>query len=112
MKTIFFVFLLALFSSIYADDAWLMRNELMAEAPNVSQRVLETAANSGVLPDALLFEVLAANPASIRNRDFLARLVIKLVRTSGLCAGLQRSPHTAQTQKALFVNRSFCLYFA
>ncbi len=61
-------------STEWSDDAWQMRNELMALSPNVSREALLEAANTGVLPDALLFEVLMANRASCRDRDFMTKL--------------------------------------
>jgi len=54
----------------WSNDAWQMRNELLAESPNLSEEILLEAAFTGTLPDALLMEVLLANPLSVRNPDF------------------------------------------
>ena len=61
-------------STEWAEDAWLLRNELVALSPNVSREALLEAANSGILPDALLYEVLMANRASCRDREFITKL--------------------------------------
>jgi hypothetical protein len=55
----------------WSADAWILRDELIAESPNLSQEVLLDAAFTGVLPDALLMEVLLANPNSVRDEEFL-----------------------------------------
>jgi hypothetical protein len=54
----------------WSNDAWQMRNELLAESPNLSEEILLDAAFTGTLPDALLMEVLLANPRSVRSPEF------------------------------------------
>jgi hypothetical protein len=53
------------------SDAQQMRDELMAEAPYLSQEVILDAAASGVLTDALLLEICLANPDATRDEGFL-----------------------------------------
>jgi hypothetical protein len=55
----------------WSGDAWTLRSELLDESPNLSQEVLLEAANTGILPDAMLLEVLLANIASCRDQEFL-----------------------------------------
>jgi hypothetical protein len=54
----------------WSNDAWQMRSELIAESPNLSEEVLLDAAFTGTLPDALLMEVLLANPRSVKRSEF------------------------------------------
>lgn len=58
----------------WSTDAWTLRDELIAESPNLSQEVLLDAAYTGILPDALLMEVLMANPNSLEGEDFFKTL--------------------------------------
>jgi hypothetical protein len=57
------------------DDAWRMRNELLAKSPNLSLKTLREAAYSGVLPHALLMEVLLANPGVYKDDALLKDLL-------------------------------------
>lgn len=58
----------------WASDVWDMRSALLAKSPNLSQEVLKEAAETGVLPDALLMEILLANPSSIKDKEFVLYL--------------------------------------
>ncbi len=53
------------------DNAWTMRNNLLAKAPNVSIEALTEAARENILPAAMLLEVVLANPASARDEVFV-----------------------------------------
>lgn len=55
----------------WPQEAWDLRNDLMDMAPYVSRDALEEAAQSGVLPDAMLFEICLANPDATRDQEFL-----------------------------------------
>ncbi|MEA3443314.1 MAG: T9SS type A sorting domain-containing protein [Bacteroidota bacterium] len=55
----------------WPQEAWDLRNELMEISPFVSQEALLEAAESGVLPDAMLFEICMANPDATQNEEFL-----------------------------------------
>lgn len=59
----------------WSDDAWDLRDNLLAHSPNLSTQILAEAANTGILPDAMLMEVLLTNVAACRDRNFLAILV-------------------------------------
>ena len=59
----------------WSDDAWGLRDNLLAHSPNLSTEVLLEAANTGILPDAMLVEVLLANLRACQDREFLASLV-------------------------------------
>ena len=46
----------------WSSDAWSLRNNLMQESPYLSTEALLTAAAENLLPNAMLLEVLLANP--------------------------------------------------
>ncbi len=55
-----------------------LRAELLEESPHLSKRVLyATADNTDVFPDAVIFEILAANPDEMRDEEFLSYLAGK-----------------------------------
>ncbi|MDD4604547.1 MAG: T9SS type A sorting domain-containing protein [Bacteroidales bacterium] len=52
-----------------------LRNELLGNSPHLSREVLETASDKfDVLPDAILLEILSANPDELRDEDLLTYL--------------------------------------
>lgn len=59
----------------WSDDAWELREELLSRSPYLSEEAIRKAAEGGVLPHAMLMEVLLANVAVLRNDrliDYLA----------------------------------------
>ncbi|RYM32415.1 T9SS type A sorting domain-containing protein [Brumimicrobium glaciale] len=58
----------------WSSDAWILRNELMQESPYLSSEALLTAAGENILPNAMLLEVLLANPDATRGEDFINKL--------------------------------------
>lgn len=55
----------------FNSDAQNLRDELMSQAPYLSEEALREAAQTGILTDALLLEVCLANLDATRNEDFL-----------------------------------------
>jgi len=54
------------------DQTMQLRDELLGRSPHLSREILVTAANKNdVLPDPILFEILAANPDELRNDSLL-----------------------------------------
>ncbi|MCK9422161.1 MAG: T9SS type A sorting domain-containing protein [Bacteroidales bacterium] len=52
-----------------------LRDELLGNSPHLSKDVLKMAADKyDVLPDAILFEILSANPDELRNEELLTHL--------------------------------------
>ncbi len=52
-----------------------LRADLLEDSPYLSRRVLKaTADNTSVFPDAVIFEILAANPDEMRDEEFLSYL--------------------------------------
>lgn len=58
----------------WPQEAWDLRNDLLQISPYLSQDALLEAANSGILPDALLLEICLANPDATRSEEFLDEL--------------------------------------
>jgi len=54
------------------DQTMQLRDELLGRSPHLSREILVAAANKNdVLPDPILFEILAANPDELRNDSLL-----------------------------------------
>ncbi|PWH85764.1 T9SS type A sorting domain-containing protein [Brumimicrobium oceani] len=58
----------------WSSDAWTLRNNLMQEAPYLSTEALLTAAGENILPNAMLLEVLLANPDATKGEQFIFEL--------------------------------------
>ena len=58
----------------WSDNAWNLRNNLMQESPYLSTEALLTAAGENILPNAMLLEVLLANPDATRGENFITEL--------------------------------------
>ncbi|MDR3047093.1 MAG: M4 family metallopeptidase, partial [Bacteroidales bacterium] len=56
------------------DDVWAYHNELLEQSPYLSQEVMQEAAVSDVLPQALYLDICLANPDATKNLDFLEQL--------------------------------------
>jgi len=55
-----------------------LRADLLAKSPHLSKEVLyATANNTDVFPDAVIFEIMAANPDEMRDEEFLTFLAEK-----------------------------------
>ncbi len=59
----------------WPDDTWELRAELLGKSPHLSAEVLKTAADkTEVLPESILFEIMAANPDELSNDELLKYL--------------------------------------
>jgi len=59
----------------WPEEMWALREELLGKSPHLSLEVLKMAADkTDVLPDAVLFEILAANPDELKKEELLAYL--------------------------------------
>ena len=63
--------LLQAIGNMPSSEAQQLRDELMAEAPYLSQEVIMDAAGSGILTDAFLLEICLANPDATTDELFL-----------------------------------------
>jgi hypothetical protein len=59
----------------WPQDMWELRAELLGKSPHLSKEVLMTAADkTNVLPESVLFEILAANPDELKEADLIRYL--------------------------------------
>ena len=60
------------------QNMWELRAELLSKSPHLSKEVLISASNkTDVLPDQVIFEVLAANPDELRKEELIEYLETK-----------------------------------
>jgi len=55
----------------WPEDAWELRNELLANSPYLSEEVIREAASSGILPSAMVLEICLANPDATRSEELM-----------------------------------------
>ncbi len=55
----------------WPDDAWQLHDALMAEAPYLSTEVLRSVVEKNIMPQAMLLEVLLANPDGTKKEGFI-----------------------------------------
>ena len=73
--------LLTEIQNTWPQEAWDLRNDLMAISPFVSQDALLEAAFSDILPDALLLEICLANPDATKIEDFIRQVEFEIPNT-------------------------------
>ncbi len=65
-------------SETWNDNAWTLRNNLLAESPYLSNEVLRQTGEENILPQAMYLEIILANPEASREREFLEFLQYEL----------------------------------
>lgn len=59
----------------WPDDMWELRAELLGKSPHLSTEVLKAAADkTEVLPESIIFEIMAANPDELRKEELIKYL--------------------------------------
>ncbi len=58
----------------WSDDTWALRNQLIEKSPYLSTGTLLKVAEQQDLPDAMLLEILLANPDATHSPDFIEKL--------------------------------------
>ena len=59
----------------WPNETWELRAELLGKSPHLSTEVLKKAADkTDVLPESILFEILAANPDELRKEELIKYL--------------------------------------
>ncbi|NOX47098.1 MAG: T9SS type A sorting domain-containing protein [Chlorobi bacterium] len=59
----------------WPNDMWELRTELLGKSPHLSMDVLKAAADkTNVLPDNVIFEVMAANPDELKKEELIKYL--------------------------------------
>ncbi|MDD2633818.1 MAG: T9SS type A sorting domain-containing protein, partial [Bacteroidales bacterium] len=62
----------------FPSEMWEMRDELLAKSPHLTFEVLKaTVDKTDVFPNAVLMEILSANPDELRNKELLTYLTEK-----------------------------------
>jgi len=62
-------------ATAWPSDMWELRAKLLGDSPHLSKEVLMTVANkTDVLPESVLFEILAANPDELRKEELISYL--------------------------------------
>lgn len=65
--------------SSWPTETWQLRQNLLGKSPYLSKEVLkESSDKTTVLPDAIIFEVLAANPDGLKDEELLKHLSEKV----------------------------------
>lgn len=55
----------------WPDDAWQLHDALMAKAPYLSTEVMRSVVEKNIMPQAMLLEVLLANPDGTKKEGFI-----------------------------------------
>ena len=59
----------------WPDDMWELRSELLGKSPHLSMDVLKAAADkTDVLPESIIFEIMAANPDELKKEELIMYL--------------------------------------
>lgn len=59
----------------WPNDMWELRSELLGKSPHLSMDVLKAAADkTDVLPESIIFEVMAANPDELKKEELIKYL--------------------------------------
>ncbi len=59
----------------WPDEMWELRAELLGKSPHLSMEVLKAAADkTNVLPESVIFEIMAANPDELKKKELIQYL--------------------------------------
>jgi len=79
----------------WPTDMWELRAQLLGKSPHLSMEVLKTAADkTDVLPESIIFEVMAANPDELKKEELIRYLEDKADPLPGYMINILR--HVAQ----------------
>lgn len=59
----------------WSDDAWTLRDQIIARSPNVSSEAIIFAIGKNILPNAMILEICLANPESVRGERFIDEMI-------------------------------------
>jgi subtilisin family serine protease len=66
---------LADITTAWPSDMWALRAELLGKSPHLSMEVLKAAADkTNVLPESIIFEIMAANPDELKKEELIKYL--------------------------------------
>jgi len=83
-------------------DMWELRAELLGKSPHLSMEVLKTAADkTNVLPDNVIFEIMAANPDELKMDELIKYLEDKENPLPGYMIDILKQVATGSTYKTV-----------
>jgi hypothetical protein len=86
------------------SQTWALRQDLLGKAPHLSKTVLtEAAENTVALPEAILVEILEANPDVLRDQEFLDFLAQKNQPLPSYIIDSLRARSTIVTARTLLI---------
>jgi hypothetical protein len=84
------------------NDMWELRSKLLGDSPHLSMDVLKKAADkTEVLPDNVIFEVMAANPDEMKKDEMIKYLEDKENPLPGYMVDILRQVATGTTYKTV-----------
>lgn len=92
--------------SSWPTETWQLRQNLLGKSPYLSKEVLkESSDKTNVLPDAIIFEVLAANPDGLKDEELINYLSEKVNPLPAWMIELLRD-ESSQTTPRTFIEAS------
>lgn len=86
----------------WPTDTWELRAELLGKSPHLSMEVLKAAADkTDVLPESIIFEVLAANPDELKKEELIKYLEDKADPLPGYMVNILRHLAHGTTYKTV-----------
>ncbi|OQX76573.1 MAG: hypothetical protein B6D61_08635 [Bacteroidetes bacterium 4484_249] len=86
----------------WPDDMWELRTELLGKSPHLSMEVLKKAADkTDVLPESIIFEIMAANPDELKKEELIKYLEDKDNPLPAYMIDILRQVSTGTTYKTV-----------
>lgn len=93
-------------ASAQPSDTWELRDNLLGKSPHLSKAVLiEAADRTDVLPNSVLFDILAANPDELKEKDLMMYLENKEEPLPGYMINILQEVSTGTTYKTVLLNQ-------
>jgi len=86
----------------WPNDMWELRTELLGKSPHLSMEVLKAAADkTDVLPESIIFEIMAANPDELKKGELINYLEDKENPLPAYMIDILRQVSTGTTYKTV-----------
>lgn len=93
-------------ASAQASDTWELRDNLLGKSPHLSKEVLmEAADRTDVLPNSVLFDILAANPDELKDESLIRYLGDKQEPLPTYMIDILKEVSAGTTYKTVLVNQ-------
>ncbi|MBC8486607.1 MAG: T9SS type A sorting domain-containing protein [Bacteroidetes bacterium] len=94
----------------WPSDVWELRVQLLGDSPHLSMEVLKAAADkTDVLPESIIFEIMAANPDELKKEELIKYLEDKENPLPGYMIDILRQVSTGTTYKTV-LHRQMAFY--